>query len=141
MAGSVALAVKLGQVSKGNAKQVEFEPKKVFPNIEKFVERMTDVVDLINTSMQFSTLYQAEVEGMEVIISRFEGIMHDMRMKPYDFFDYTNDAFDVDFATLNKQIGELEYSLKAFIDISFEDMQSTESALALLGKLEAILQR
>lgn len=135
------LKEKLNAISKGQAKPVDFDPKKVFPNIEKFINRMTNVVEMINTSMQFSTLYQADVEGMEDIISRFESIMEDIKMKPYDFFDYKQEMFDNDFAVIGRQIVELEQSLKAFIDISFEEMQSTENALSLLGMLEAILKR
>jgi hypothetical protein len=46
-----------------------------------------------------------------------------MKSKPYDFFDYTKDTFDIDFAGFGKQIEDLEYSLKVLIDTSFEDMQ------------------
>jgi hypothetical protein len=46
-----------------------------------------------------------------------------MKLKPYDFFDYTKDTFDIDFAGFGKQIAELEHSLKVLIDMSFEDMQ------------------
>ena len=135
------LKEKLLAISKGQTKPVDFEPAKVFPNIEKFVKRMQNVVEMINTSMQFSTLYEAQVEGMQDIISRFERIKEDIRLKPYDFFDYKQETFDVDFVVIGKQIVELEQSLKAFIDVSFEDMQSTENALSLLGMLEAILER
>ena len=59
----------------------------------------------------------------------------------YDLLDFMLNQFDRDYLEFNANIHELESSLQGFINSSFENITSTEQALSMLKKFQAILQR
>lgn len=65
----------------------------------------------------------------------------DLKLKPYDVLDCSAGSFDHDFEVFESQIAAVEFSLRDYVERVFEDMQSTDLALDLLGQLEVILQR
>ena len=58
----------------------------------------------------------------------------------YDLLDFMLNQFDRDYLEFNANIHELESSLQGFINSSFENISSTQSALELLKQLQSFLQ-
>ncbi|CAM9398292.1 unnamed protein product, partial [Ectocarpus sp. 12 AP-2014] len=58
-----------------------------------------------------------------------------------DLLAYHNNKFDRDYVEFNVKISDLECSLQAFINQSFENITSIEHSLKLLHKFQSILQR
>ena len=84
---------------------------------------------------------QTHIDGLEEIIKSFFVIVDDFKRRPYDLLDYQKSSFDRDLLEFNVSVNEMEGALQAFINSSFDNMQSTEHALSLLRQLRAVLQR
>ena len=130
---------KLAQNVKG--KQFEFNEALIFGKSDLFSKRVKKLLDMFTTIHQFSSLALHNVEGMEVLIQRFFDIMIDFKRKPYDLLDFTKNAFDRDYLEYTVNIGELEQQVQTFINLSFENILSTEQALSLLKQFEMVLVR
>lgn len=68
-------------------------------------------------------------------------VVDDVKRKPYDLLDFSRTQFDRDYLEFNVNIHDLEISLQAFINSSFENISSTQHALSLLAQFKAILLR
>jgi len=130
---------KLAQNPKG--KQFEFNDSLIFAKLELFCKRVQKLLDMFTTIHQFSSLALHNVEGMEILIQRFFDIMIEFKRKPYDLLDFTKNAFDRDYLEYTVNIGELEQQVQTFINLTFENILSTEQALALLKQFEMVLVR
>eukprot|EP00960_Hanusia_phi_P069522 767109-Hanusia_phi.AAC.3 len=122
-------------------KQFDFNESRIFGKFDLYCKRVQKLMDMFTTIVQFSALANNKVEGMDSLISQFFQLVDDFKKKPYDLLDYTKNAFDRDFLEYNVNIAELETQLQGFINASFENITSTEHALALLKQFETILQR
>ena len=130
---------KLFSMPKG--KQFEFNELHIFGQFDLFCRRILKLIDMFTTIHQFSSLSQHKLEGMEILILKFEGIVKDFRFVRHDLLDYKNNKFDRDYVEFNVHISELEGSLQKFINDSFENITSIEHSLTLLRKFQTILQR
>jgi len=81
------------------------------------------------------------VPGLEGVLKSFWSIVDDVKRKPYDLLDFSRTQFDRDYLEFNVNIHDLEISLQAFINSSFENISSTQHALSLLAQFKAILLR
>ena len=75
------------------------------------------------------------------MLATFKQLVASLRAKPYSLLDFTQAAFDADMLDFEASVEELESALQRFINQSFESIASTEQALGLLKKYQAILQR
>lgn len=75
------------------------------------------------------------------MLKAFWAIVDDVKRKPYDLLDFSRTQFDRDYLEFNVNIHDLEISLQAFINRSFENISSTQHALSLLAQFKAILLR
>lgn len=75
------------------------------------------------------------------MLKAFWAIVDDVKRKPYDLLDFSRTQFDRDYLEFNVNIHDLEISLQAFINSSFENISSTQHALSLLAQFKAILLR
>lgn len=130
---------KLAQNPKG--RQFDFNEGLIFGKVHDFSKRVQKLLDMFTTIQQFSALALHNVEGMEILIHRFFDIMIEFKRKPYDLLDFTKSAFDRDYLEYTVHIEELEKQVQTFINLSFENILSTEQALALLKQFETVLVR
>ncbi len=98
-------------------------------------------MDMYTSVLQFTSLQQNMVEGMEPIIAQFGSLVDEMKRKPYDLLDYTRNNFDRDFLEFNVNVSEVEAALQTFVNGCFDNIQSTQQALSLLKRFETVLQR
>lgn len=75
------------------------------------------------------------------MLKAFWNVVDDVKRKPYDLLDFSRTHFDRDYLEFNVNIHDLEISLQAFINSSFENISSTQHALSLLAQFKAILLR
>ena len=122
-------------------KQFDFNESRIFGKFDLYCKRVQKLMDMFTTIVQFTALERNKVEGMESLMSQFFTLVDEFKRKPYDLLDYTNNKFDRDFLEYNVNIAEQETMLQGFINASFENISSTEHALALLKQFELILQR
>uniref|UniRef100_A0A383W453 AAA+ ATPase domain-containing protein n=1 Tax=Tetradesmus obliquus TaxID=3088 RepID=A0A383W453_TETOB len=128
--------------AKNPEKPFEMDERAVFLKFELFAKRLNKLIDMFTTIHQFSSLEQhTHIAGLETVLKSLYTIIDDVKRKPYDLLDYSRNQFDRDYLEFNVNIHDLEISLLAFINTSFENITSTEHALSLLAQFNAILQR
>eukprot|EP01135_Chromosphaera_perkinsii_P010177 Nk52_evm43s2039 gene=Nk52_evmTU43s2039 len=120
------------------ARQFDFSEMYIFGKFDTFCKRLQKMKQMFHTVEKFSSLSTLSIEGTEPILSRFNSILSSMRRKPYDMLDHRKMEYDTDYEDFQKHIDEVEASLQAFIDQSFERIYSTERALDLLLKFAQI---
>lgn len=133
--------LKLEQTPKG--KQFSFNEIAIFGKFDLFCRRVIKLVDLFSTIDQFNSLAdnQKELDDMDHIINQFKKIVDDFRRNRHQLLDYNNNKFDRDYVEFNVKITDLEASLQAFINQSFDSISNIEHSLQLLKKFHNILQR
>jgi len=133
--------LKLEQTPKG--KQFSFNEMAIFGKFDLFCRRVIKLVDLFSTIDQFNSLAEnrKELDDMDHIIELFRRIVSDFRKKRHKLLDYNNNTFDRDYVEFNVKITDLEASLQAFINQSFDSISNIEHSLQLLKKFQSILQR
>ena len=130
---------KLEQTPKG--KQFSFDDTAIFGKFDLFCRRVIKLVDLFSTIDQFNSLAenQKELDDMDHIIDQFRSIVQDFRKNRHALLDYDNNRFDRDYVEFNVKITDLEASLQAFINQSFDSISNIEHSLQLLKKFQSIL--
>lgn len=124
------------------ASPFDFDESKIFHKFDLFTKRCKKLISMFDTIHQFSSLAQyTHLDGLDQMIKNFYNIVDDIKRKPYDLLDFYRTQFDRDFLEFNVNIHDLELSLQAFINVSFEQISSTEHALNLLRQFQAILHR
>ena len=114
----------------------------IFGKFELFCKRVLKLIEVFDTIEQFKYLDEYNIDGMSQLILRFHDHVEDLKKKSsHDPLDQSTPTFDKAFIEFNKNITELESSLQVFINSSFENITSTENALALLKKFKLILNR
>eukprot|EP01064_Diplonema_japonicum_P034643 TRINITY_DN7253_c0_g4_i1.p1 TRINITY_DN7253_c0_g4~~TRINITY_DN7253_c0_g4_i1.p1 ORF type:complete len:4646 (+),score=1368.52 TRINITY_DN7253_c0_g4_i1:87-14024(+) len=114
----------------------------IFGKFELFCKRVHKLIEIFDTIEQFQSLSEYNIDGMKSLIDRFFDHVEELKKKAsHDPLDQSTPTFDKAFIEFNKNIAELECSLQVFINSSFENITSTENALALLKKFQLILNR
>eukprot|EP00327_Prymnesium_parvum_P015479 CAMPEP_0113272674 /NCGR_PEP_ID=MMETSP0008_2-20120614/23450_1 /TAXON_ID=97485 /ORGANISM="Prymnesium parvum" /LENGTH=4484 /DNA_ID=CAMNT_0000122153 /DNA_START=48 /DNA_END=13502 /DNA_ORIENTATION=+ /assembly_acc=CAM_ASM_000153 len=132
---------KASLAEKPAGKQFDFNENIIFGKFTLFHRRVEKLIDLFTTVDQFTVLAKHNLEGMDGLMNNFFAMVTDFKRKPYDLFDFAANQFDRDYLEFLANIHELESSLQSYINVSFENITSTESALAMLMQLRKILQR
>jgi dynein heavy chain len=122
-------------------KQFSWDTLKIFGHFNLFSKRVDKLIGVFRTVEQFMLLKTYNIDQMEGLIVRFEEHLGAMKSKTSDVLDiHDNNKFDTEYKSFDIHITELETSLQVTINSSFENIPSTETALALLKKFQTILQ-
>eukprot|EP00960_Hanusia_phi_P052484 761485-Hanusia_phi.AAC.3 len=122
-------------------KSLNIRNEDVMEEVAKFICRLEQVAVILETSHQFSTLKRAPIDGLEEINLAFDDVLALLKSKPHDILDHSVTKFADDFHEFQERISTIEVAIRDFIEASFDEIPSIESALDLLSKLETILQR
>jgi dynein heavy chain len=122
-------------------RQFDFDEERAFGKFDLFAKRLHKLVDMFTTIVQFTQLAEHRMDGMEGVIRRFFVVAEEFKRKPYDLLDFSKNQYDRDFLEFNVNIHDLETKLQNFIDSSFENISSTEQALAMLRQFQSVLKR
>ena len=94
-------------------KPFEFDEHTIFLRLRLFSKRMKKLCSMLTTVDQFSNLsMQTHIDGLEEIVKNFDGVVDDIRRKPYDLLDFSNTQFDRDYMEFNVNIHELEIEIQ-----------------------------
>eukprot|EP00756_Hemistasia_phaeocysticola_P037128 Hpha_TRINITY_DN16680_c2_g14::TRINITY_DN16680_c2_g14_i1::g.182401::m.182401/K10408/DNAH; dynein heavy chain, axonemal len=130
------------KMRQGGPQFSELNELHIFGKFELFCKRVHKLIDVFETIEQFQSLSEYNIDGMGSLIDRFFEHVDDLKKKAQnDPLDQSTPQFDRAFNEWTKNIAELESSLQVFINSSFENITSTENALALLSKFKLILNR
>ncbi|XP_070190341.1 dynein axonemal heavy chain 5-like isoform X2 [Littorina saxatilis] len=121
-----------------NERQFEFSENYIFGKFDTFCKRLEKITDMINTIEMFAGLPDIKIEGIDVISVRYKTIVDSSKKKNYDLLDHRKGEFDQDYLEFRNQVDNLRNSIQTFMDSWFQRSLSTEKALELVGKFEAI---
>ena len=145
-------------------KQFDFNESAIFGKFDLFVRRVEKLIEMFSTVEQFSVLATHNVEGMEGLMNSFRQIVDEFKRKPYELLDYQKGQvaprrrrhrqYPLPLTTLLPHLPSAPHSSTAttssstptstsssrrsgFINASFENITSTEQALAMLKQFQA----
>ncbi|XP_043743727.1 dynein axonemal heavy chain 5 [Cervus elaphus] len=119
-------------------KQFEFSEMYIFGKFETFHRRLAKIMDIFTTFKIYSVLQDSKIEGLENMISKYQGVVATIKKKEYNFLDQRKMEFEQDYEEFCKQINDLHKELQKFMDVTFEKIQNTNQALSMLKKFERL---
>ncbi|XP_033984034.1 dynein heavy chain 5, axonemal isoform X2 [Trematomus bernacchii] len=119
-------------------RQFDFSEMYIFGKFDTFQRRLNKILEMFSTISIYSALQDSKIEGLEIMATRFQAIVLNMKKKHYSFLDQRRTDFDVDYEEFCKSTSELHNQLKSFMDSTFEKIQNTERALSVLKKFERL---
>ncbi len=127
-----------------------FQNSALFARLDGFLERCHDVLDLMQTIVQFNKLEKIEVGGTKgkVLTSNIQDIYVEFlaattafKAAEYDIMDVESKKFDDDFYTFRCCINELERRLASIIVQAFDDSTTVQGCFKLFDSFEGLLER
>ncbi|XP_040833581.1 dynein heavy chain 5, axonemal [Ochotona curzoniae] len=119
-------------------KQFEFSEMYIFGKFETFHRRLAKIIHIFTTFKTYSVLQDSKVEGLEDLVTKYQGIVATIKKKEYNFLDQRQADFDQDYEDFCKHTDDLHNELQKFMDITFEKIQNTNQALSMLKKFERL---
>ncbi|KAK1345311.1 hypothetical protein QTO34_014022 [Cnephaeus nilssonii] len=121
-----------------NEKQFEFSEMYIFGKFETFYRRLAKILDIFTAFKTYSVLQDSKIEGLEDMVTKYQGIVATIKKKEYNFLDQRKMDFDQDYEEFCKQTDDLHKQLQNFMDVTFEKIQNTNQALSMLKKFERL---
>lgn len=101
------------QTTRPDFKKWELNENGIFLRMNLFTKRLKKLCSMLTTIDQFSDLsQQTHIDGLESIVQNFDGVVDDIKRKPYDLLDFSNTQFDRDYMEFNVNIHELEMEIQ-----------------------------
>ncbi|KAJ8789143.1 hypothetical protein J1605_022244 [Eschrichtius robustus] len=121
-----------------NEKQFEFSEMYIFGKFETFHRRLAKIMDIFTTFKTYSVLQDSKIEGLENMVTKYQGIVATIKKKEYNFLDQRKMDFEQDYEEFCKQTNDLHNELQKFMDVTFEKIKNTNQALSMLKKFERL---
>ena len=127
-----------------------FQNPALFGRLDAYLERIHDVLDIIQTHAQFSKLEKVEVGGtkgkslttsVRAIYTDFLASIKTFQSAPYDIMNVDMKQFDQDFFVFRSGMNELERRLASVVIQAFDDSVSVMARFKLLDAFEGLLDR
>ncbi|XP_064201033.1 dynein axonemal heavy chain 5 isoform X1 [Anguilla rostrata] len=119
-------------------RQFDFSEMYIFGKFDTFEKRLNKILSMFSTISTYSALQDSQIEGLETLATRFQGIVLTMKRKQYSFLDQRRMDFDQDYEEFCRNTKELHNQLKTFMESTFDKIQNTERALSVLKKFERL---
>uniref|UniRef100_G1KES7 Dynein axonemal heavy chain 5 n=1 Tax=Anolis carolinensis TaxID=28377 RepID=G1KES7_ANOCA len=119
-------------------RQFDFSEMYIFGKFETFHRRLLKIMKIFDIITTYSVLQDSKMEGLEVMATKYQGIVTTMKKKQYNFLDQRKSDFDQDYEEFCKQSNDLHQQLQTFMDITFENIANTERTLYMLKKFERL---
>ncbi|KAJ1070130.1 hypothetical protein K5549_006678 [Capra hircus] len=91
-------------------KQFEFSEMYIFGKFETFHRRLAKIMDIFATFKTYSVLQDSKIEGLENMITKYQGIVATIKKKEYNFLDQRKMEFEQDYEEFCKQVNDLHIS-------------------------------
>ncbi|KAM4704637.1 dynein axonemal heavy chain 5 [Rhinophrynus dorsalis] len=119
-------------------RQFDFSEVYIFGKFDTFQRRLEKIIHIFETITIYSSLQNSKIEGLEIMVTKFQSIVATIKKKQYNFLDQRKTEFDQDYDEFVKQTNELHNQLKTFMDFTIERIRNTERALLMLKKFERL---
>ncbi|KAJ8009361.1 hypothetical protein DPEC_G00088090 [Dallia pectoralis] len=119
-------------------KPFEVSEMYIFGKFESFCKRLVKITQMITEVKTFSVLGKSNIDGIDILSSKFQNLYLNVKKKQYDILDPRKAEFEVNFAEFMAQISNLENQLKKFLKSSFSKILSAKHALFLLQRFQKL---
>eukprot|EP00656_Telonema_subtile_P018044 TRINITY_DN1972_c0_g1_i3.p1 TRINITY_DN1972_c0_g1~~TRINITY_DN1972_c0_g1_i3.p1 ORF type:complete len:685 (+),score=227.02 TRINITY_DN1972_c0_g1_i3:219-2273(+) len=122
----------------------------LFGRLDTFLERCSDMQDLVETILQFNRLDKIEIGGtkgkaltdsVSQVFADFLEAVKKFEEVSYDVFDVEEKQFEEDYYHFRVQIKEMERRLGSVLVQGLDDCATVDAAFKLLGSFEGLLER
>ena len=127
-----------------------FQDSALFARMDAFLERCHDVLDLMQTILQFNKLERIEIGGTKgkiltanvgQIFAEFNQAIFPFKMAEYSLVSVDSHKFEDDFYTFRLQVQDLERRIASVIMQSMDDSTTVMTSFKLLDSFENLLDR
>ncbi|ODN03963.1 Dynein beta chain, ciliary [Orchesella cincta] len=132
------------------AKNWDFLPHLVFGRYDKFLDRMKQLKDFFDTSVEFYKLERIDFGGnkgkylsaaVEHLYNDFTEFYQKYSGIQYDCSDPEDDSFDPDYKIFEEKVADMDQQLSAIFVRGFETCDTPESVSKLITTLGGLLDR
>uniref|UniRef100_A0A803SZM6 Dynein axonemal heavy chain 5 n=1 Tax=Anolis carolinensis TaxID=28377 RepID=A0A803SZM6_ANOCA len=92
-------------------RQFDFSEMYIFGKFETFHRRLLKIMKIFDIITTYSVLQDSKMEGLEVMATKYQGIVTTMKKKQYNFLDQRKSDFDQDYEEFCKQSNDLHFFL------------------------------
>eukprot|EP00003_Mantamonas_plastica_P006669 TRINITY_DN1548_c0_g2_i8.p1 TRINITY_DN1548_c0_g2~~TRINITY_DN1548_c0_g2_i8.p1 ORF type:complete len:4445 (-),score=1771.15 TRINITY_DN1548_c0_g2_i8:52-13386(-) len=126
------------------------ESSNVLTRLNNFVERLRDIIDLLQTIDEFTTLEKVEIGGtkgkilsaqLTQIYTEFNNAVESFQTVEYDILDTASKDFERDWSEFRLTIKDLERRVGHIITQGFADSASVVNVFKLLDSFDGLLNR
>ena len=96
-------------------KQFDFDEELIFDKFHRFSARLEKIIDVFRAVQQFKSMHNKKLDGMELLVQRFNTLLNDFKLKCNDLLDFERNGFERDFVEFAMTNSELENSIQVFI--------------------------
>ena len=127
-----------------------FQNSALFSRLDSLLERCHDVLDLMQTIVQFNKLEKIEVGGTKgkaltanvgEIFVEFVKAVTVFKTADYNIMDVESKRFDDDYYVFRCQVNELERRLASIVTQAFDDSTTVMGCFKLFDTFEGLLER
>ncbi|KAL0251634.1 hypothetical protein GEMRC1_000846 [Eukaryota sp. GEM-RC1] len=119
-------------------RQFDLSEAYIFGPMDLFVQRIAQLLEILEAFEQFSSLKEANISGLTVVSDKFFKIYADFQRKqpkPFDDVQVATSSFEKDFTKYKSQISDLEKQLITVVDELFANSTTTEHSIELLNQI------
>ncbi len=106
----------------------------VFGKFASFSRRLDCIQEIVHIIQEYSTIKYSHLEGIEVLVTKFNHITSTFKKKPYSPLDHRKMEFVADYEEFRRQIKELGDGLGIFMTSNFLKVSSSMQTLNLLKR-------
>lgn len=124
-----------------------FSEKYIFGKFEQFCTRMENLMTMFNQIQLFTSLFENRMEALlteeavEDDKRTFEALVSTLKMREYNFLDYRNNKFDIDFNDFNKKVKGLTNKVKKKLENTYDNIWDTPHSFKYLYRFEILAEK
>ena len=124
-----------------------FSERYIFGKFDSFCNRLQNLLTMFKQIQLFTELFQNRMEALlteESVLEdkrAFEAVVLQLRQREYDFLDYRNVKFDLDFVDFNKKILGVIERVKRRLEETYDDIWDTSHSFQYLPRFEKLSQK
>ena len=129
---------------KGEIRKFNFSQQYIFGVFDSFCGRLKNLQTMFYKIKVFTELFESKMESLlseEVLINdrlSFEAVVNTLKLREYDFLDFRNKKFDVDFLDFNRKTEMLTQTLKTKLEKTYKNIWDTPHAFQYLKRFEKL---
>ena len=124
-----------------------FSEKYIFGKFEQFCQRLKNLLTMFHLIQLFTSLFDNRMEALlseeavEDDKRTFHSLVNTLKMREYNFLDYRNGKFDMDFNDFNKKIDGLTRRIKKKLEETYDDIWDTPHSFQYLFRFEILAEK